>query len=40
LDYIYPKLGSTQYALEFAHHTNMMLSSQAGLEALAKLVRT
>jgi len=33
------KLGFTQEALEFARHNNMMLSSQADLEALAKLVR-
>ncbi len=33
------KLGFTQEALEFARHNNMMLSSQADLESLAKLVR-
>jgi uncharacterized protein len=33
------KLGFTQEALEFAHHSGIMLSSQAELEALAKLVR-
>ena len=34
------KLGFTQEALEFARHNNMMFSSQADLEALARLVRT
>lgn len=33
------KMGFTQEALEFARHNGMMLSSQADLEALAKLVR-
>ncbi len=33
------KLGFTQEALEFARHNNMLLSSQADLETLAKLVR-
>jgi hypothetical protein len=33
------KMGFTQEALEFARHSDMMLSSQADLEALAKLVR-
>jgi hypothetical protein len=33
------KLGFTQEALEFVRYSSMMLSSQADLEALAKLVR-
>ncbi len=33
------KLGFTQEALEFARHSGMLLSSQAELETLAKLVR-
>lgn len=33
------KMGFTQEALEFARHNGMMLSSQADLESLAKLVR-
>lgn len=34
------RLGFTQEALEFARHSGMLLSSQAELEALAKMVRT
>jgi len=33
------KMGFTQEAMEFARHNGMMLSSQADLETLAKLVR-
>lgn len=32
------KIGFTQEALEFARHNDMLLSSQADLEVLAKLV--
>jgi hypothetical protein len=34
------KMGFTQEALEFARHSSIMLSSQADLEVLAKLVGT
>ena len=34
------KMGFTQEALEFARHNDMLLSSQADLEVLAKLVGT
>jgi len=37
--WFFSKLGFTQEAQEFAHHAGMMFSSQADLEALARLVR-